>query len=409
MSQPAPDSIAIVTVLDGGAAELLADELRQRDIPVEVRRFGVNAYLGAATPSSFEVRVPESRAEEARGVLELVALETPPPEATGWDHGALEPEPPATRARANLTDRSRPRLWIAIGLIVAIPFPVGCWYARFNRLGYLLLGTTLAAFAFALFDPMPQAFLVCAGAKAIDVVLTPLLVAVENRRRGGAESAALGASLSACFLVAIVAASFIGWRYFEEQRLEEQSSKLFFEALGDFNSGRRHYDPESRLPFPDIPLGRMHAANFAYHVSLRDRAKRIVGGYHDERGAWAAAPMAWDGGAWLYARTAGAAALHSEIADWNRAAAARDQQLEKERRHDDATDEFYWAVKRATNSDAARREDQLLARLDELARLWTQSADLLRDGSEKALATRRLSAQRQDELTQAIDEALERR
>ena len=58
--------VAVATVSDDGAAQALVELLTEHEIPVDVRSFGTDSYLGTATPQTYEVRVPEDQLDEAR-------------------------------------------------------------------------------------------------------------------------------------------------------------------------------------------------------------------------------------------------------------------------------------------------------------------------------------------------------
>jgi hypothetical protein len=204
--------IAIATVLDEGAAELLVSSLDLKGIAATIQRVPHNPYLGAPTSVSLEVRVDAERVAEARTALEMIAADTPG--TVEWDEPGADavPAPPAATDEDEEVDEPgpgvrRPRLWIGAALPFVIPVVpvVGLFYAGRARAGWLLLSIGVTAVVLATFTRDLNAVMLLALVKAIDVVATPLLVALANRRAGGRDSVGLGAALSIVFALAAIA------------------------------------------------------------------------------------------------------------------------------------------------------------------------------------------------------------
>src|SRR5262249_38894208 len=65
--------VTIDTVRDHGAAAILDEALRGEGIVVELKRGGMNPYLGQAV--EIEVRVPEDRVDDAQAILAQIRIE----------------------------------------------------------------------------------------------------------------------------------------------------------------------------------------------------------------------------------------------------------------------------------------------------------------------------------------------
>jgi hypothetical protein len=129
--------VALVTVPDAGAAEVVSSALAEVDIPFEVRRVGPeDPYRGSVLAAPWRVMVPEERLDEAREWLDRVEKEI----AEEVDTQAAAPaEPDGVEA---VTDRPwpdptrrSPKISWAVALAVVLVFPVVCFYVRAWRRG----------------------------------------------------------------------------------------------------------------------------------------------------------------------------------------------------------------------------------------------------------------------------------
>jgi hypothetical protein len=134
--------VALVTVPDAGAAEVVSSALSEVDIPFEVQRAGPeDPYRGSVLAAPWRVMVPEERLEEARAWLDRVEKEI----AEEIDTQAAAPAGPegggaaTDRPRPDPTRRS-PKISWALGLAVVLVFPVVCFYVRAWRRGAIWMG-----------------------------------------------------------------------------------------------------------------------------------------------------------------------------------------------------------------------------------------------------------------------------
>lgn len=144
---------------------------------MEVRRFGANPYLGAATPQTFEVRVPAERLAEAHTLINSIDSTPALSDAAAADTAAppAEKSPAAESKDPHDTPPAErvPRLWMVVPLGIVAIVPVGCLYARWPRLGYLLLSAGTAGLLAGIAAGQPRALALFALAKAVDQVPAP--------------------------------------------------------------------------------------------------------------------------------------------------------------------------------------------------------------------------------------------
>lgn len=173
--------VAVTTLRDTAGAQVAEEMLRDRGIPVEIRRMGYNAYFGAPTAAEFEVRVPEDRASEAHALLDGMADELA---AAAIKEAGVPPSDEEERGSAELPPpelRPRKVSWaIALGLVGPVP-GCGLLYARAFAIGWTMFGLSLALFV-ATVAINPDLFGVLIALKAADVVIAPFAAARFNRK-----------------------------------------------------------------------------------------------------------------------------------------------------------------------------------------------------------------------------------
>jgi hypothetical protein len=172
--------VAITTVRDPAGAHVAEELLRDRGIPVEIKRLGYNAYFGAPTSEEFEVRVPEDRAAEAHALIDGMAEELEraalaeagvPPSADD-ERGSSELPPPELRPR-------KVSWAIALGLVGPVP-GCGLLYARAFRIGWTFVGMSLLLFLVGVVAN-PDLLMIVLGLKGLDIVMAPFFAARFNR------------------------------------------------------------------------------------------------------------------------------------------------------------------------------------------------------------------------------------
>jgi hypothetical protein len=173
--------VAVTTVRDTAGAQVAEEMLRDRGIPVEIKRLGYNAYFGAPTSEEFEVRVPADRAVEAHALLDGMAEEN---ERAALAEAGVPPSDEDERGSAELPPpelRPRKVSWaIALGLVGPVP-GCGLLYARAFPLGWTFVGMSLLLFPVAIVAGNPDLLLGVALLKAVDIVLAPFFAARFNR------------------------------------------------------------------------------------------------------------------------------------------------------------------------------------------------------------------------------------
>jgi hypothetical protein len=179
--------VAVTTVHDAAAAEVAKEALFERGIDVEVRRVFGSPYLGSATPVLYEVRVAEEAVEAARAELERLAEDLeqavlaqsdapPSAEASEDERGPADLRGPEERPRK-----------ISWALVLSALFPVpgaGCFYARANPPGFVLLGIFLGVIGMAVFGDVHYEYsaVILAVTKLADLLLAPFMVVRFNRK-----------------------------------------------------------------------------------------------------------------------------------------------------------------------------------------------------------------------------------
>jgi hypothetical protein len=137
-------SVAVATVADEGAADMICAALTEAEIPVELKRlYPEHPYAVSALATSFALLVPAEQRAQAEAVLARLSEELREEVIV---QAAGGPEGDAVHA-PNLERQTRRLPW-AIALGFALPFPGVCFYARARRLGALFLGIFVTALAF---------------------------------------------------------------------------------------------------------------------------------------------------------------------------------------------------------------------------------------------------------------------
>ncbi len=172
--------VAVTTMRDAAGADVAKELLGEHGSEAEIRRLVMNAYFGAPTAEEFEVRVPADRVDEAHEVLRAMAeeLERAAVAEANVPPGADEPSstelpPPELRPR-------KPSFAIALGLVGPVP-GCGVLYARAFALGWTMVAASVALFVAAVVANRADWLVLVAAAKALDVVLAPILAARFNR------------------------------------------------------------------------------------------------------------------------------------------------------------------------------------------------------------------------------------
>lgn len=138
--------VALVTVPDEGAADVVRAALEEVGIPVELQRaYPEHPYRGSALATPWKVLVPRERLAEAEEVLARTQREMA--EEVDAQAGASAA---AAEADKGAAPTRRPRITWAVALAFLLPLPVVCFYARAWRRGALWLGLTLVPFALVL-------------------------------------------------------------------------------------------------------------------------------------------------------------------------------------------------------------------------------------------------------------------
>lgn len=385
--------IAVTTTLDEETAEMLAAVLDGQGIPIAICRLGINPYLGAATPASFEVRVPAERLADAKAALERFAAGSSASpahddEADAASHASAEaatdPEPLASEG-ATPTEERTPRLWMLTPLAIVAVLPVGCLYARWRRLGTLLLSMGLTALAVFFATRNPTALLLAGGAKALDLVLAPLLLTIENRRRGQDDSRiARGAVVSALCLVLCVGVVLLFHWEERRQRLSEQSFQIFSAAVSRINSGLPPTDEAGQIPqFPDVPIGKVHVEILRHFMTAPPRLRTILESYVSQRQQWGTFDGDTPPAAWLEARQKEAAQqcalLDQHQQAWDALSEDLQPSLEK-----DPTARAFFAQFATGFTSGQERERRLTGLLKELCDVWQERARQPGDSSPVA-------------------------
>jgi len=134
--------VALVTVPEEGAAEVVRSALEEVGIPVRLERaYPEDPYRGSVFAGAWKVLVPEERLAEAQVSLERVEREMAEEveaQAASFQPEAPSPSPPVGRPR---------KVTWALALAFLLPLPVVCFYARAWRRGAVWLGLSLAAVA----------------------------------------------------------------------------------------------------------------------------------------------------------------------------------------------------------------------------------------------------------------------
>ena len=406
--------VALETVLDEETATLLAEALEERDVPVEIHRLGVNAYLGAATPASFEVRVPGDWLAAARETLAAFAASSSnlDPDEGHVPAGELPPEPYRADARdatwprstaAPAPQASPPKLWIAVGTGLLLPLPFGCIYARFAKLGWLLLALGATGAIGGLATGRPIGIYLAIAVKLIDFTLAPVLVAVTNRRMSMSGGAGLrrGATLSILFGTLAIVASLLAWRSVEAQRLGKEAMPVFLRAAKQMNAtAALGEEPPATLPaLPDVPVGRMMKEVLVHKREGILATRRAFAIYFEEQREWRQNPFAVPNTDWRRERGRRAGELRAAIDDYSRSESTLAEKLLRQSKQDSDALAFYEAMRDVQSSDAALRNDDLISKAREIAGVWQQLSVVEYDGSAPLL-------KRAEELAKEIDEAL---
>jgi hypothetical protein len=183
--------VAVTTLRDAAGADVAKEMLAERGIPAEIRRLGMNAYLGAATAEEFEVRVPPEWADDARAALDAMAeeleraalAEAGVPPGEGDARGGDDLPPPELRPR---------KLSWAVALGFVGPLPgCGLLYARAFKIGWTFVGASLALMVAGFVASNADALVLVLALKAADVLLAPFCAAAFNRKLAKASHAAV--------------------------------------------------------------------------------------------------------------------------------------------------------------------------------------------------------------------------
>ena len=273
--------VAVATVSDDGAAQALVELLTEHEIPVDVRSFGTDSYLGTATPQTYEVRVPEVQLDEARSLIRSIDSTPGPSDTKPTDEATtpLDEEPQIAESQDpsdELPAERSPRLWMVVPLGIVGIVPVGCLYARWPRLGYLLLSIGAGGLLAGLMTGQPRGLVLFAVAKALDLVLAPTLLAITSQRRNQSERPLRnGLLLSVLCLLAVIGVG-LSWQSAQRRsELTKQSSVLFEQAFKQILDGQPPIDEAGQaLKFPPVPVGQVHAALVEYCVTWPQRLRR---------------------------------------------------------------------------------------------------------------------------------------
>jgi hypothetical protein len=134
--------VALVTVPDEGAADVVRSALDEVGIPVELRRVGLeNPYRGSVLAAPWRIMVPEERLDEARRWLDRVEQELA--DEVESQAGVAEGSEAVTEPPLPDPTRRSPKIAWALGLAAILVFPVVCFYVRAWRRGALWLGMFL--------------------------------------------------------------------------------------------------------------------------------------------------------------------------------------------------------------------------------------------------------------------------
>jgi hypothetical protein len=109
-------TVAVTTVQARGEAEVLAEALKDAEIPVELKRLGASPYLPVATDGQYEVRVPEDRLKEAEAVLTQLSEDA---EVAATRESALA-APPTAAPSGKAFDGRTVAMAVALVLLVAL-------------------------------------------------------------------------------------------------------------------------------------------------------------------------------------------------------------------------------------------------------------------------------------------------
>ncbi len=166
-------------------AEALADAGIEVDA-IPVRKFGALAYLGYQFgPLQVDLQVDGEDAAQAMTILERIEHEVADALCSEAAHPEAAPPRDEPAGPDEVSDEGAPPrrnpMW-TLALALVCPFPAGLLYARAFRPGYLLLSAYLAGFVAGLMGylgGLPVMLL----ARLLDLVLAPVFVIVDNRRR----------------------------------------------------------------------------------------------------------------------------------------------------------------------------------------------------------------------------------
>jgi len=147
--------VALVTVPDEGAADVVRAELVESAIPVRLERaYPEHPYGPTVLAAPWKVMVPVERLAEAQAALARIQHETAA-ELEAQALAAAAPEakragraPSRADEPADLPPRSLKVSW-ALALSIVLVFPVACFYARARRRGAVWMALFLATIALA--------------------------------------------------------------------------------------------------------------------------------------------------------------------------------------------------------------------------------------------------------------------
>jgi hypothetical protein len=151
--------VALVTLPDEGAADLVRTTLAEAGIPVVIERARPeHPYVGSALAAPWRVLIAEEQLKEAQAALARLEIEMGEEvEAQAALAEVRRADPNVARAAGtgerspDATDTRRlPRISLALALALLFPFPVVCFYARAWRRGAIFLGVFVAALALML-------------------------------------------------------------------------------------------------------------------------------------------------------------------------------------------------------------------------------------------------------------------
>jgi len=379
--------VAVATVSDDGAAQALVELLTEHEIPVDVRSFGTDSYLGTATPQTYEVRVPEDQLDEARSLIRSIDSTPGPSDTKPTDEATtpLDEEPQIAESQDpsdELPAERSPRLWMVVPLGIVGIVPVGCLYARWPRLGYLLLSIGAGGLLAGLMTGQPRGLVLFALAKALDLVLAPTLLAITSQRRNQSERPLRnGLLLSVLCLLAVIGVG-LSWQSAQRRsELTKQSSVLFEQAFKQILDGQPPIDEAGQaLKFPPVPVGQVHAALVEYCVTWPQRLRRIIETYVDQRRQWESLDGAPPSESWSRLRLQDAQQLCALVTEYQSAWESMVERLQPAFREDHVALELFIGFETAfKGSKGQQRVNHLVELMDQQCKLWQAQAQQLAD------------------------------